>query len=95
MDYKKLLHLILPQIIYKVGELSLVYHIDYIDVSETTHIGCSKCIVKFNRLDKNNKYSVANKVLCTVLNMEYDQISKYMGNTNFIFTTNDEPDVCI
>ncbi len=94
MDYKKLLTSVLPQINYNVGNLKLIYNVEYIDVNETVHVGSSKCVVKFNRVDENKQYSVANKVLCGTLNNDYYEISKYLGNVHFMFLTEEDADLC-
>jgi len=104
MDYKKLLKSVKPKINFTFSDIILVYDVEYKNVSASKHRIAGyriddehlfhDCVVNFKRISGDKKYTVANKVLLTVLHTEISEIRKYMGDRYFSFRVDEELDIC-
>jgi len=96
MDYKRLLEKIKPTIQFNYGDEVIEYKINYENISQDNLDlgGRFKFRIKFLRLTGNEKITVANKVLLSILRVEYHEMQKYLGNNYFDFMV-EEIDVCI
>lgn len=94
MDYKRLLKSVKPKLNFSFSDIVLEYDIDYVEVKDKLSDSYFRGIVNFTRISGDKKYTVANKVLLTVLHNDIVEIKKYMGDKYFSFTVNEDLDIC-